>query len=716
SLRLARVGRGLRVGAGQGLSDVRLALRTLRRSPGFTLVVVATLALGIGANAAVFGLVEGVLLAEPPYDEPDRLVLVWNTLPGSRERIPVAGPDVAILRERARRLEGVAFVTRPVDGGIEPAAGDAAEHVRMASATADFFRVLGVETALGRGFAPGVAGGGGGAPADPEAVGVTVLAHGTWRRLFGADPSVVGRTVRVNGVPVQVVGVLPPGFRLPLPPDAGMGGEVDLWLSFLVPLTAFHREERLLDQDSDNSGAVVARLAPGATVAMAREEARRIGAELRAEVPAYAASGLGLDVRSMHADATGHARGVLLALLVGAGAVLAVACLNIAGLMVARGAARSGELAVRAALGAGRGRIVRQLLVESLVLVAVGLGAALALAPAAAGALARSVPAGIAPPGGVAFDLGTLGLAGIVACVSAVLAGVVPARHVASRDARGTVGSGLVGRGGGRSGSARRGLVVIEIALAVVLVLGAGLLFRTVAALQDVRPGFEPVGALTFDVSLRIPDRYRGPARRAEVMKAVEARLAALPGVHAVGWVGVLPLAGDRWTQPYGLPGQPPQAWEANRADFRVASSGFFEALGTRLLEGRTFTAVEDVEEDERVVIVDATLARRIAPAGSALGAVLGVPVDGAPVEARVVGVVEPVRYESLESDGREAVYVPYRQEASREVSFVVRAAGDPGDLAPAVRAAVREIDPQIPVYDLRTLEAYVAEAREGAN
>jgi predicted permease len=689
--------------------EVRLAVRTLVRSPGFTMVVVASLAVGIGANAAVFGLVSDVLRVKPPYDEPRELMLIWNTLPDSPERIPVAGPDVAVLRERAERLEGIAFVAGTADGAVESVEGDAAVLVRVGTVTPDFFQVLGADAALGRVFqAAALPAGAAGGPGDAD---VAVLTHHAWRRLLAADSSAVGKTIRLNGRAVQVIGVMPPDFRLLLPPGASVDPDVDLWTPLPVPLRSFRREERLQDQDSDNSGAVVARLADGATLEQGRADVRRIGERLRQEVPAYAVERRGLEARPLEADVTAHARGVLGALVAAACAVFLVACLNVAGLMIARGMGRSDELAVRMALGAGRGRILRQLVVESLVLVALGFVAAVALAGAASNVLTRVVPAPLAPPGGTSLDVATLASAVAASGAAVILVGMLPARRIASRGARGIArsGAGRPGRGGGRS---RRVLVIGEVALSVVLLLAAGLLLRTVSALGHVHPGFEPRSALTFDVSLRLPDRYRSPGGRAELMKDLETRLEDLPRVRAVGWVGALPLSGRRWTQPWGLPGQPPEAWRSNRADFRVASSGWFEAAGARLLEGRSFTAEEDLTEDERVVVVDEVVGRAIAPGGgSAVGSVIALPVDGAPVEARVVGVVEAIRYESLEREGRGAIYVPYRQEASRDVSFVVRTAGDPEGLGPGVRAAVREVDPAIPVYHLSTLEAYVAGA-----
>ena len=250
--------------------------------------------------------------------------------------------------------------------------------------------------------------------------------------------------------------------------------------------------------------------------------------------------------------------------------------------------------------------------------------------------------------------------------------------------------------------------VVVQSALSIVLMLGAGLLLSTVGELRSERPGFEADGALTFSLSLRTPGRYTGPADRAALMQELGARLGEIPGVRAVGLTGHLPLSGRRWTQPYGLPGEPEAQWQERRADFRTVSSGYFAALGARIVEGRAFTSDEDLYEALRVVVVDRKIAERVAPGGSALGLSIGFPLDGRAVQAEIVGVVEHIRHDAVELDGRGGLYVPYRQEASRDVSFVLRADGDPGLLAPAVRRTLREIDSAIPAYGFLTLRDYV--------
>lgn len=711
--RVGRLGASVREEAGWGegwTGDLRYAVRTLARSPGLTAGATATLALGIGANAAVFGLVDQVLFRPPPFERAGELVLIWSQRPEAPGRIPVAAPDAAVLAERSSRLGGVEFLGRPRNAGLEVREGDGARHVRVASVTTGFFRLLGVDAAVGRTFrdTDGPSPASGAAGPTP----VAVLADGVWREAFGSDPGVVGRTVLVDGAPMTVVGVMPPGFALELPPGLGMDTRIDVWTSLPGPLASLRRSDgRRVDQDSDNRGAVIARLAPRASLEQAAAEVDRLSGELRSRVPAHAEAGLGFDVRPLHADATAHARPVLLMLMAGVGLVMVVACLNLATVLVARGARRRGELALRVALGAGRGRIARQVMVEAVVLVVLGAGAALLLAWTLAPLLQTLVPAELAGrTGGARVGGRVLGFTAAVAAGVLLLFGLVPAVQAGRVEGRGALRSAIV-RGGRPRGLRGRALAVAQVALAVVLIVGAGLYVRSIRALEDVRPGFEPAGALTFRVSVRIPGRYTSPGDRARLMKEIEGSVAALPGVEAVGLVGVLPLGGGRWTQPWGRPGEAESEWSTHEADFRVISSGYFAAMGVRILEGRAFTSREDVQEDERVVVVDEKLAREVTSSGSAVGAVVGIPLDGSAVWARIIGVVEHVRHETLEADGRPAIYVPYRQEASREVAFVVRASRDPAGLSPAVRRAVSSVDPRIPVYDLRTLEDYVAAA-----
>jgi len=700
-------GPGLGLGATGWAQDARVAGRRLRHAPGFTIVAAGTLALGIGANAAVFDGVDRILLRPPPYAHPDELVLLWATGAGSARHLPVAAPDAAEIDERVGALRALAFTGRGTDAALARAQSETPAHARVARVSPAFFDVLGVRVALGRGFLEEDATDASAAAPDAGAPPGVLLSDGAWRRVFQADPGLVGRTALLDGRPVTVLGVVASGFRLELPPAAGIATDVDVWVPLRVPLSGFVRDAgRLVDLDADNAGAVVGRLAPGATLDRLREELDRVAAALRTEVPGYAAAGLGLEAEPLHADATAHARPLLLSLFTGALGVLLVSCLSLGALLVARASAGARERALRVALGATRGRLLRAVLLERSLLLLLGGGTALLVGWAAARGLGRILPPSLAR----LADGPAPSLLPFVATATAAVAALLtlPALLGAGLRAAEVRPSARLLRGGFQRGRAREALVVAEIAVSVVLVLGAGLLLRTAGALRDVDPGFQPRGALVFHASVRVAGAYTGPADRARLARTLEDAVRELPGVRGVGLTGALPLSGRRWTQPWGLPGEAVSGWSVRRADFRMVTSGYFEAVGTRLLEGRTFTRDEDLTERARVVVVDASLARRIAPDGSALGATIGIPLDGSAVQARVVGVVEPVRSDDLASPAREAIYVPYRQEASRDISFVVRTEGDPAALAPAVRRVLLGVEPRLAVWGMQPMTAWV--------
>jgi putative ABC transport system permease protein len=696
--------------------DIRFALRALRKNPGFSLVALATLAIGIGANTAIFSVVEAVLLRPPAYRDADRLVLVWHRMRGlGGEQARVAGPDVVAYGESSRAIQSLAFTNGAVDVTLQ--AGDRTEHLRVGSVTPNFFELLGVAPALGRTFRPGEA-------VLPTTVvdddafepppSVLVLGHNTWKRLFGADSSVIGRTVRLSGAPMTVVGVAPPGFALRLPPGAGLPTDIDAWTPLRIPLDVFRRPERLRDQDSDNTGAMIGRLANGARLETARAELEAVATRLREQVPQYRHADLQVDVVPLTQDAVRHARPALLALMGAVGFVLLIACINVANLLLARGMRRRGEMAVRAALGAKRPRLVRQMLTESFLLAVAGAGIGVLAAYWMVDLLLILAPAELPGADSIGMNATVLGFTAGITLLSTLIFGAWPATAIVSAGQATLRGTSARG-GGTRTARFRTGLVVAEIALSLALLVGAGLMLRSFARLQRVDPGFEPDGLLTFQVNL--PGRsVGGPAARAEFMHGLEERIGALPNVGATGLVGGLPLGGVVWTQPYGPEGTTPAEWSRSEANFRVITSDYFRAMGTRLLAGRAFMAAEDLLEDERVVIVDERAAERLArggPVSSALGRRIGFPLDGRPVWATIVGVVENVDFETLGGAGRETLYVPYRQEASRSVTMAVRTAGPVESLVPTITTVAAELEAgtDIPIFGFRAMQEYVDRA-----
>ena len=689
--------------------DLRYAVRSLRKTPGFTTVAVLTLALGVGASTAIFSVVHGVLWRPLPYAEPDRLVLLWHRMESNgMQRTRISGPDVSEFRAHATLFDGFAFTNNVLDAALT--VGVATEHARLGVVTSNFFSVLGAAAEVGRVFdrdegIVSAAALNAAAPLTPTPI---VLSHALWRARFGGDAGAIGQTVLINGQPATVVGVMPRGFAVPMPAGIGLAQDVDAWTPIRVPLDRFRRIDGLRDQDSDNTGAVLARLRPGVSLKRAQAELDLIAARQREAIVLYRDLGMRIEAVPFRQDVVAHRRPLLLALFAAVGLVLLIACVNIANLSLARLGSRRREIAVRAALGAGRGRLARQLMTESGVLAAAGGVGGLMLAFWAVPVLLRYAP-DLPRMGDIGVDVTALAFAVGVVAATALVFGTVPALVGARERGDLTLRPQMVAGAGGR-GVHRRGLVVAEIALSVVLLVGSGLLLRTLAALEREQPGFDFRNTLTVQVSLRGPDRYAGPAARAEFLREAAERLGTLPGVEAVGAIGGLPLSGVTWTQPYGQAGESPETWVRNEADFRVITSGYFDAMGTGVLAGRSFTLDEDLSEKHRVAIVDARMARRLAPdGGGVLGRTIGFPLDGRPVSAEIVGVVQHVRYARLDREGRETIYVPYRQEASRDVSLVLRIAGRPAALADAVKRELLAVDPRIPVYGIRTMEEYVS-------
>ncbi len=694
-------------GVGQ---DLRYAARTLRKNPRFTVTAVATLALGIGANTAIFSVVDAVMFRPLPYEQPDRLVLLWNRSANTGAlRMPISAPDVADFREQAALFEGFAFTDRIHEAALT---GDGnPEHITLANVTANLFSLLGVQPVAGRGFLPNE----GFVPPEvrndssvsisPNAV---ILSYGLWQRKFGGSADVIGRVIEINGQATRVVGVLPAEFELLLPPDAGMARRIDAWSPLRIGLSEFRRPTRLRDRDSDNTGAVIGRLRPGVTLAQVQAEMDAIAARQREQYEYHRAAGISVDVRFMHDDVVRHARTVLLSLFGAVGLLLLIACLNVANLLLAQTSGRKNEMRLRAALGASRARLIRQMLTESGLLAVLGGAGGLLLARWGIGALVALGPDTLPRAGTVGMDGGVMIFTLVTTVLAAFVFGVAPAFDSSMRNERKLLQSR--GAGSVERARLRATLVVSEVALSLILLVGAGLLFKSFVRLQQVEPGFQPEGVLAFDVTLRHPGSYRGPAARSRFVQQLQERVAVLPGVTSVGLVGRLPLGGREWTQPYGLEGQAVQDWNANAANFRVITAGYFDAMGTRLLSGRFFDAADD-RQDRRVAIVDETMAQRIAPSGSVIGRTIGFPLDGDAVWAEVVGVVENVHHESLRSRSRETLYVPYRHEASRDVSFVVRTAASPAGLIGPIRREVQALASHLPIYNVRTMTDYLSDS-----
>ncbi|HEX8675113.1 MAG TPA: ABC transporter permease [Longimicrobium sp.] len=678
---------------GSLFQDLRFAARSLRRAPGFALAAVLTLGLGIGASTAIFSVVDAVLLRPLPYPQASRLIHLWEF---GKDEMSASGSQASLAniddwRRTAKTLDRIAayrYWLFNVTGGPAP------EALLGAYVSADFFPTLGVQPALGRTFLASED-----RPGEGKAV---VISDALWRRRFAADPGVVGRTVQVDGAPHTVVGVMPKGFEFPatLPGDAALPTrELDVWAPLAVdPSTAGRGQHNWW---------ALGRLAPGATVEQARAEMARIGRETHARFPeAHAFVG----VRELRAHVVDSLRPVLLILLGAVGIVLLVACANVANLLLARGTARTREVALRAAVGASRPRIVRHVLAESVVLSLAGAAAGVMLARAGVAGLVMLAPQSLPRVAGARVDGAALGWALALSVATALAFGALPAFH-ASR----VMPYSLL-RGGGRGSTAgrvtrrsRNVLVVAEIAVSLVLLASAGLLVRSYRSLSRVDPGFRADHVLTGFTLLpetRFPDSR---TRAAFFTRAVE-RLEAIPGVTSAAAISSLPLSGMGNNNSFHVQGTPPVA-PADRpnASTIAVTPDAFRTLEIPLLSGRRFGAGDDAGSTP-VAIVSATLARLIAPRGSPIGLKLQDVGDG-PLE--IVGVVGDVHVEGLASKPGLAIYMPMAQQPDIAGAFAVRTSGDPMRLEKALRGAVAAVDPNQPVMNLRTLQSYLDGAVE---
>ncbi len=670
------------------LQDARHAVRSLRHRPGFTAIAVLTLALGIGANAAVFSVIYGVLLKPLPYKAPERLVQIWETNPPRNwTSATVAPANLLDWRARSRSFEGIAYylgsdgkgpgtTDATLTGGGEP------ERIRGMSVSANFFSVLGAGAAYGRTFNP-----------DEEMrgrTGVLVLSDGFWRRRFGADPAVIGGRIDLDGGQHEVLGVMPPGFHVP-------GAVVDFWAPHLFDEAQFGEIRR------PHWLRVIARLAPGVSLTQAREDMTRIARELEREYPTTNTQ-MGVGLGPLHDWFVGDTRRPLLTLMGAVSLVLLIACTNVAGLLLARATTRRRELAIRVALGAGRLRLLRQLLTESLLLAAAGATLGVLFAYVALDWLQRTGPANVPRLDQTRIDGWVLLFVAGTAFVTALVFGLAPAWQSARATPPDRLQEG--GRGATSGGVAvRRMLVGAEVALSVVLLVGAGLLVTSFIHLAAVNPGIDTAGALSFRTTLP-PQRYDDDGKVAAFYSDVVSRLRGVPGVKAAGATVRLALEGYNWTGDLFIDGKP-DVW-GRELRHKAVTPGYFEAAGLRIIEGRDFGS-QDTATGQPVVIVNHTLARMYFGESSAVGQRLSF---GRPSPSTrwhtIVAVVTDEKQDDLSAGVKPEVYDPHTQETQNTMSVVVRTAGDPLSLLPAVRREVSAVDGGIALYDVRTLDQVV--------
>jgi putative ABC transport system permease protein len=673
--------------------DIRYGTRMLRKNPGFTTVAVLTLALGIGVNTAIFSVVHAVLLRPLPYPEPGQLVQLradWSGSPST-----VIGSSMFLeARAQSQSLTRIAAYS---GGEMTLTGAGSAERVVAGAVTVEFFPLLGVQPALGRNFTR--------EEDTPNGPGAAILGHGFWQARFGGDADVLGRTITLNEQSYTVVGILPARFRYPEP--------FQLWTPLALgesggSFVSYGEGMMLLK--------AIARLKPGVTLQQAQTELRTMAQRIQPGGPAATRGGDSegfLSLVGLHEQVVGEVKGPLLVLLGAVAFVLLIACANVANLLLARAAVRQREMAVRAALGAARWRIARALLTESVLLSLAGGGLGLLLAFWGVQALAQWSEASLATMHGIGIDARVLAFTLGVSVITGVAFGFAPAFHASRADVNAALKQETRGEPGGHRHWLRHSLVVSEVALALVLLIGAGLLLKSFSRLAEVHPGFRTDGVLTFQATLA---EGKSSHQKVNFIEQIVERLKALPGVEAAAATDSLPLTPLERITPVDVEGRPP-------IDLRTAKPGevtpvsrptvtldYFNAMGIPLRNGRTFRS-QDAGPDAGAVMVNEAFEKHFFPGESAVGKrirlLAGSSADGP--WSTVVGVVSDVRQGGLAGDVMPEVYSPELEDAGGALSFVIRVAGEPAPLIPAVRAVAADVEPNQPLHNVMTMEQRLA-------
>jgi predicted permease len=679
--------------------DLRYALRAFAASPAFTAAAVLSVAIGVGANTAIFSVASALLLRPLPYADADRLAILWNRSPGLgivEDWFSTA--QYFDIRDGHDGFEQLAIAI----GGNYNLTGDGEpERIGTIRVSSNFLPMLGVRPAAGRFFL-----------AEDDAPGTTgsaVLGYGTWMRRYGGDPKAIGRTLILNGQRYQVVGVLPEGFDVPreVMPTLGVAEHAEI----MIPLPLGPDAPTIRTREDYN---IVGKLKRGVGVESAQAKMDALTARLRRDHPdVYPPNGgLTFSIVPLHEQVVGDVRRSLVVLVAAVGLVLLIACANVANLLLSRALARQREIAVRAALGAGRGRIVRQLLTESTLLALAGGALGVAFATASLEGIralgARSVPR--LPE--IAIDSGVLLFTLLISLAAGLLFGLAPALRVSAADLHNTLKDAARGSGTsavwGRGQNTRRLLVIAELALSVVLLIAAGLLIRSFARLQQVPPGFNPSNVLTLELTMT-GRKYTESATVVETYRLLWERLRRLPGVTAAGGISSLPLSQMMAWGPITVEGRTPPAGEKFiNADMRMVSGDYFRAMEIPLLRGRLFTE-HDRADGHRVAVIDSFMADQLWPGVDPIGKRLRTGgADSTTPWITVVGVVGRIKQDALDSDPRIAMYFPHSQYPTRALNVVLRSRSDPAVLGAAARKEIRELDRELPVYGMRTMSERV--------
>jgi putative ABC transport system permease protein len=683
------------------LQNLRYAWRTLRKSPAFATITVLTLALGIGANLAIFTVVNAVLLQPLPFREPERLVRVFDDLGGAgAKNVGMSVPELRDL-ERSGIFETISALY-PSSSALS--GGDKVERIELLGTSPNYFEVLGAVPTLGRPYTQ--------SEWVPGFLDAVVISDGLWKRQFGSDPHIIGRTVSVDEDPYTVIGVMPPGFRHP---GNTLGGDVDMWIA-----TGFAGDpwpQPWLLRGARPLPGALARLKPGLTLEQAQ---RRLDALTNSLKQGYANDypkqlGWSLRLESAQTSLTGNVRPTLVILLAAVSFVLLIVCVNVASLLIARASARTREFAIRQALGAARGQLVRQVLTESVLISLAGGAAALAVLLIAQRSLLTLMPADVPRLAEVRADWRMVAFALVLSLATGVLVGVMPALHASAIDPNRDLRDG--GRTGGgqslRQNRSRAALVVLEVALSAVLLIGAGLLVRSFSAVLSQSPGLDPERLVAGQVWVPVPNnpkanQYLTAAQRAGLARELLARIALLPGMEetAIGTSTDIPLLSTvNSAVPFSLPDEASTQDNDHAAAFGAVSARYFDALNTPLKRGRVFTD-HDADSSARVVVVNEAFARRFSPQRDVVGRQLKYVLRGTAYEAAIVGVVGDIRNDGLDVAAPPRVYQSILQYPIVRLAVFLRTRSDADvkSTKEALTQVVHSINPELPVFDVRSI------------
>ncbi len=673
--------------------DIRYGIRSLLNRRSFTAIAVITLALGIGASTAIFTVVHAVLLRSLPYRDADRLVMVWerDTRSADRSQNVINLGDFFDWKEQNRVFEDMAAF---FDNSSKLTSEGEPEEIPSQIATPNLFSVLRVEAILGRTFTPD--------DGKPNQPGVAVLSYGLWQRRFGGDKQVIGRHLTLSNRDVTVIGVLPADFGWYVRKGSMSDKAAQLWLPWQISNEMRQRHGRF--------ARAIARLKPGVTLAQAQSEMDTIGARLAKQYPDFNTN-WGVNLVALRTQFSGEIRKALLILLGAVGFVLLIACANVANLLLARGVSRQKEIAVRAALGAGRTRIIRQLLTESLLLAGLGGVLGLMLAWEGTAALVALSPPELLDAASVAINGPVLGFTFGVSLLTGIIFGLVPAFEAARFELHESLKEGGKNIGGGtRSHRLRNAFVVAQVALALVLLVGAGLLIKSFSRLQSVDPGFNAKNVLTMTVNLS-SWKYDTDRKTIDFFKQAVERLQALPGVEAAGAINYLPFAGPHAGTLVEIEGRPkPPPGQGLTTGICVTDANYFSVMRIPLERGRLFTQ-QEATEMRHVVVINETFARKYFPNEDPLGKRVTIYMKEENLPTEIIGIVGDSKHMALDGETEAMAYWPHAEQAFPFMTLVIRTRGDATNVASAARNALRELDSQQPIKDVNTMENLLAKS-----